>query len=309
MLNHAKRFDDYFAMTIEINSSLDFPKTPSYNLNVLGANSGLAGKIASALEGLTPNDKIAAFKKDAHRYATQMIETMQKDFDVLKKEVALGHETIDPLLKVDNIFAGIYGKDVSQQLIMSTPIVYYKNTHHSFVSTNGSYPFFLTERFASIFNDPVAIRDEMIRYFNNPANNHGQVEMPKINAQSALPKSPVSLEELEYDFETVTTGLDRILRSGEQIKLADNSNATMNNIKAIKTELDKTIDSVSSYDDSLPDKLANIDRTIAILHNQMVALATTIILYHAVLYSAYNAAYQIHMAEIDYNKSQQGKKR
>ena len=308
MLHLDNNSDRYFAATVDIYSSLERQEPWHINHKILSANTGLAGEIVSALEGMSNDAKIKEFQKATKDYADKLVASIKKHFELLKREVGLGNETIQPLRKVNDVFRAIYGEEKMQEIVMSTPVIYYKNTHHSVESTEGSYAFFLVERFSdSIMVSNEAIRNDLVSLLGAKPVTGGQIEMPKIDTQSSLPKTGVPLTELGYNFQTVSTGLERILHDGKQVTFSAN-NAFITGITATKENLDKNINAVNGLGNDFPDKVYAVERGIEDLQIRSTMLACILIIYHAVLVAAYNSAYTIHKAEIDFNKSQQNKR-
>ena len=305
MLHHTNRFDDYFSAAIDFYSSQPDSANWSYNRKLMIANTGLEGEIASALEGMSNEDKLKDYRRAVKLYSERLVATIKKHYDILKKDIALGVETIHPLLKVNDQFKALYGEEVTEQIIMSTPVTYYKNAHYGYTAANGSFPFFVTERFSHTIMaiESKDIRDDLVTYLSAKVDHNNQVDIPVLDTQSALPKTPASFKDLGYEYATIISGITRILNSGEQVKLSENK-LFLSTISAAEAHLNEALNKAATLSNELPEQINQIDAYIAYLQCRMVMLSCIDIMYHAVLSSAYNAAYEIHKAEIEYNKSQ-----
>jgi len=306
MLFHENRMSDYFNLAISTRSTMNTIERFAFNRNIISAKEGLADTISTALEGLDSEERIKVFTKSAEKYLNVLSEAIRKHTDSFKKQVALIKETLIPLYKVNMIFEQLYGRDTVENILKETPILYFPNAHVEFNGgKEGSLQMFIVETLCADAVKPTEnIRNDLVKYLECNVGLDGQIEYPEFIAITRPWNKLSTFYELGYTTDYILHGFDKLINSGEHVKLSTSLGGLIGSVETIRRDVMNSISKVKSMSADLPEQVKNIEGKIITLQTYAVLFGSLMVILQAVAYSAYEAAYKVHVAEIEFNKTQ-----
>ena len=120
---------------------------------------------------------------------------------------------------------------------------------------------------------------------------------------TALPKEMKSFEQLGYiGYHSVKEGIVRITQTGAPAQLASSKSldTVLSNINTI-CDVKNILTDVKSGKD-VKTNLGTMKERLHNLHEYTVAFSNLLRIYQSVSYAAYESAYQLHLAELNYAK-------
>lgn len=289
----------YMELSVEAHETFQDIKPYIVDYNLLQPVSSEDQKrVISSIEALTNvTASLNKFSKEIVAYASTLQQAALRYIDVLEKQCKLSQESITPLLKSNEVFTAIYGEEVYNNL-KNTRVTYFRK------NKKNDYPLAIIEQLADVI---VKHADDDIKFscvkLLKCSYKDSQLDYPRINA--LLNSESGSLEALGHSTEAFHTELQyfagpsadygapsylKIVQQKQDIVATINSKytAVAEYVKQIKPE------SYSKQD------IQNAMKKVSDLQCYTVALSSLMFLLQSASYTAYEAGYSVHMAEVNY---------
>lgn len=286
----------FMEMSVETHEVFQYikPYTVDYRL-LQTALTKQNDSILASIEAYTNQAaSFSKFSKDIVEYASSLQQAALKYIDVITKQCKLAKESIEPLLKANQVFKAIYGKEKLDSLA-STRVTYYEKNNHK------DYPFEILEELSNVVTQ---CKDDDIKYtcvkLLKCKYTNSQLDYPKIptltNSKTAsLESLGHTVDTFSKELEYLTGGIDKS-NIPAYTQLAQNKSSivsTINNRNKAIVDQSKKLKSITD--------VQNIMRLASDLQGYTVALSSIMFLLQSVSYTAYEAGYSLHLAEISYN--------
>ena len=257
--------------------------------------------VLKSLEVLTSKQENGLFVKEAEQYFDKQYASTVKLVDIFCKGSRLYEESIAPIVKAHMAFTDAYGDSVAESIVNNAKINYYRCVDTKI----HSYPAMVLGTLISDIQDLNTylpkLKLDLIKYMGCEEYSDGSLGKPNIKGIIDQIQTEKTISELGYDYDNALNGLSELCLSGsmhifEQYasKVKDTLYAMKNNSKFNLGNIQKNlveypIDGVEAFANQF---------------NQInSAIYSSICLHHATSYAAYEAAYIVHAAEINYSKT------
>lgn len=289
--------DLYLNMSVETHRAFEYVKPYLVDIDLLQpVQTDLERKIMSSIESLSHAtlslDKVV---REVVDYVSTLKQSTTRYLDVIEKQKRLVSDSISPLLKANQAFIAIYGQDTFQDL-ENTSVRYFKKDAN---------PIHIVNMLATaiIHRSPDDIRVGCSRLLNCKVTD-SQLEYPALARVTTT--SSESLSMLGYTTESFDQELQMLVGTKDAKKLAPHIALAEKKQDIIKQLADLHDNVTASINRVRPGKsfksqMRSVMQEVADLQCYSVALSTVMFLLQSVSYSAYEAGYTLHLAELSHN--------
>lgn len=288
--------DRYLEMSVEAHEVFQVSKPLHIDSGLLlPVHTGLESMIMDSVESLSHTSlKLDNVAREVTAYASGTKQSALRYLDVIEKQKRLISDSISPLIKANKVFIEIYGAAKFKEL-KNTLVQYFDRVH--------SHPIPIMNGVADAIKrrNPDDIRVTCKELLNCGISD-GQLEYPTLSRLTATSKE--SLATLGYTAESFDHELQSL--TGENSK----GNASYLSLLQKKQDIVKQLNTLS---DRIADKvkyvrpakaksdMREIMSDVSDLQSYNVALSSVMFLLQTASFSAYEAGYQLHLAELAYN--------
>jgi hypothetical protein len=289
--------DDFLLMDVEIHEA--FERIRPYRINVNLLAQGYTKDKVTSLEALsTTSLHPDTIVKETVAYASSLQQSVNRYLDVIEKQCKLASDSINPLLEANLVFKTIYGEERYKNL---------KNTKVNYFSKDPKrdYPLAILEQVAEsiLTHGEDDIKYTCVKLLKCPYK-EAQLDYPKIN--SLLNSKTTSLEALGHTVDAFNLELT-YLSGADSDKGIPSYRQLVQKKKDVLSKINKKYSEVVDYVQNLKSKLSSKDeletlsKNISDLQCYSVALSSIMFLLQSTSYTAYEAGYTLHLAELSYN--------
>jgi len=291
--------EEYMEMSVEIHEAFQRikPYTVDYRL-MQAASKNENGDILASIEALTnQTTSFSKFSKDVVEYASSLQQAALKYLDVITKQCKLSQESIAPLLKATEIFKALYGQEKLNTLA-KTSVNYFDK------KKGKDYPLAILEQLADVVSkcqdDDIVFTCVKLLKCNYKEE---QLEYPRIKL--LLNNKTASLETLGHTIDNFNQELAYLANQNSSngvpayVKLAQNKDHMANAINTKHAEVLNKVKGINSKSFTV-DEIKAVMKSASRLQAYTIALSSIMLLLQSASYTAYEAGYALHMAEISY---------
>jgi hypothetical protein len=258
------------------------------NINVLASIEAMTNQTAS----------FSKFAKDVVEYASSLQQAALRYLDVIAKQCKLSQESITPLLKATQVFEAIHGKEKLNSL-SSTNVNYFDK------KSKKDYPLAILEQLADVVlkNADDDIKFTCVKLLNCKYK-EGQLEYPRVIA--LLNNKSASLEALGHSIDEFNHELTYLSCTNSEygvpgcVKIVQNKNQLSSTINGKHTEISNMVKKMNAKSFTI-DEVQSVMKAASNLQAYTVALSSIMLLLQSASYTAYEAGYTLHTAEISYH--------
>jgi hypothetical protein len=290
----------YMELSVEVHEAFQRikPYTVDYRLMQTASNQQHSDILAS-IEAMTNQAaSFSKFTKDVVEYASSLQQSALRYLDVIAKQCKLSQESIAPLLKATEVFEALYGKEKLDKLV-STNVNYFDR------KSKKDYPLAILEQLADIV---LKCQDDDIKFtcvkLLKCKYKEEQLEYPRI--KDLLNRRAASLEALGHSIDAFNHELTYLSCGASDygtpacVKLIQDKNQVISTINNKHTEISDMVKKINSKSFTVED-IQRVMKAASNLQAYTVALSSIMLLLQAASYTAYEAGYALHTAEISYN--------
>ena len=289
------RTDLYMDLSVEAHQAFQYIKQYHVDANLLmPVHNGLEQNIMTSIERLSQKSvSLPNVSREVVEYASTLKQAALRYLDVIEKQKTLIVDSISPLIKANNVFKEIYGPKKFASL---------ENTSVHYFDQQSGHP---REAMDSLINgvlrhDPDHIRVTCHEYMSCKVTD-GQLEYPDLGKITATQVKPLiqhgyTTDDFNKELQKLTgekysmSYLGLVSKKLDVIKhlnqLADQVTTDMQNVRPGRSDFKK--------------QMRDIMQEVGDLQSFTVALSTIMFLLQSTSSAAYEAGYQIHLAELNF---------
>ena len=290
----------YMELSVEVHEAFQRikPYTVDYRL-LQSASEQQNMNVLASIEAMTNQTaSFSKFAKDVVEYASSLQQAALRYLDVISKQCKLSQESINPLLKATQVFEAIYGKEKLDTLA-STNVNYFDKR------SKKDYPLAILEQLTDVVlkNTDDDIKFTCVKLLKCKYK-EGQLEYPRIAA--LLNNKSASLETLGHSVDEFNNELTYLSCTNSEhgvpgcVKLIQNKNQLNSTINSKHAEISNMVKKMNAKSFTV-DEVQSVMKAASNLQVYTVALSSIMLLLQAASYTAYEAGYALHTAEISYN--------
>ena len=290
---------EYMELSIEAHDAFRYmrPYTVDFRLLCPASNSAQE-RILASIEALTNQvTSFTKFSKDVVEYVSVLQQSIMRYFDVIEKQCKLSKESITPLLKADEVFKVLNPDDYSN--LSTTRVNYFEKDNKA------HYPLAILEQLSNIVSEG---KEDDIKYacvdLLRCKYIEGQLDYPIM--KSILLSRTSSLEALGHSVNSFINELKYLSDDESEhgtpsyMKLIHNKKNILSNINKKYNSITDRVKRLQSQKYKTED-IQNVMKSVADLQCYAVALSSIMFLLQSASYTAYEAGYALHLAEVSYN--------
>ena len=286
----------YLDLSVDAHQAFEYIKQYHVDADLLmPVHDRLEQDIMTSIERLSQSSvSLPNVAREVVEYASTLKQAALRYLDVIEKQKTLIVDSISPLIKANNAFKEIYGPKKFSSL-EQTAVQYFDRDHQ--------HPLIIADELSNAIldHDSDHIRVTCHEYMNCKVTD-GQLEYPSLaRLTSTESKALVRHGYTTSDFNHELQELTGEKGNKSYLKLSSRK------LDIIK-HLNQQTDLITMYTQGLrpyrPDfkkHLNNIMQEVGDLQSTTVALSTVMFLLQSASSSAYEAGYQLHLAELNFN--------
>ena len=289
------RTDLYMDLSVETHQSFEYIKQYHVDADLLlPVHNGLEQDIMTSVEQLSQKSvSLSNVSREIVEYASTLKQAALRYLDVIEKQKTLIVDSISPLIKANAAFKAIYGAKKFLSL-EQTPVHYFdKQNNHPREAMD-------VLAGAILNKDADHIRVTCHEYMNCKVTD-GQLEYPNLSQITATESK--ALIQHGYTADDFNDELQKL--TGEKgnmlyLKLISKKQDIIKHLNQLTDQISTDIQSVRPGRSDFKKQMRDIMQEVGDLQSNNVALSTIMFLLQSTSFAAYEAGYQIHLAELNF---------
>ena len=289
------RTELYLGMSAEAHQAFEYIKQYHVDADLLlPVHNGLEQDIMTSVERLSHKSvSLPNVSREVVEYASSLKQAALRYLDVIEKQKTLIVDSISPLIRANQVFKEIYGAKKYLSL---------ENTQVRYFNHDTNHP---REAMDALVAGVISHNADLIRVscheYMSCRVTDGQLEYPSLGPITATDVKP--LIQHGYTMDDFNQELQKL--TGEKVpmpylNLVARKQDVIKHLNRLTDQVTTSMQNVRPGRFDLKQQIRNIMSKVGDLQSYTVALSTIMFLLQSVSSSAYEAGYQLHLAELNY---------